>query len=220
MIMQAHVPVRLTRVGLLSLAMVAAATLPGWARAEPSAPAPPQQVVDHGRIQGRVINAEGVGQPGVTITLASEGLVRPMVDVTSVEGRYEFPIVPTGTYDVSFELEGFKKVVRANVIIERGFNAEVNASLGAVQAGLVRRDVEAEASPPPALSGESLDRVTQFEADRQQILDEAQQRVTTLAQQLVAALQSLEAQYTRDGRTDEAAAIRHYLETRPRGGGR
>jgi len=44
MIMQGRAPLRLTRVGLLSLALMAAATLPGWAAASQDPPPPPKPV--------------------------------------------------------------------------------------------------------------------------------------------------------------------------------
>ena len=37
--------------------------------------------------------------------------------------------MPIGTYSVGFELPGFKKLVHENVVIQAGFNAEINAKL-------------------------------------------------------------------------------------------
>ena len=85
--------------------------------------------VTNGQIHGLVTDESGATVPGVTVTLESSALIRPMVEVTAVSGRYEFPIVPIGTYTVTFELTGFKKVVRLDVVIQTGFQAEVNAEL-------------------------------------------------------------------------------------------
>jgi hypothetical protein len=91
--------------------------------------APAAAQVTNGQIFGVVTDQSGATVPGVTVTLESTALIRPMVEVTSVTGRYEFPIVPIGTYTVNFELTGFSKVIRPDVIIQTGFAAEVNAQL-------------------------------------------------------------------------------------------
>ena len=101
--------------------------------------------VTNGQIQGRVTDQSGAAVPGVTVTLESDALIRPMVDVTAASGRYEFPIVPIGTYTVTFELTGFKRVQRQNVIIETGFQAEVNAQL---EVGGLEETVEVSGAAP------------------------------------------------------------------------
>ena len=107
--------------------------------------APAAAQVTNGQIQGRVTDSSGAAVPGVTVTLESDALIRPMVDVTAISGRYEFPIVPIGSYTVSFELTGFKRVVRPNVIIETGFQAEVNATL---EVGGLTETVEVSGAAP------------------------------------------------------------------------
>jgi beta-lactamase regulating signal transducer with metallopeptidase domain len=230
MIMQGRAPVRLTRVGLLSLALVAAATLPAWATAQnpppPLPPVPPAAVpiaaappaalvlmspvtpratqVANGQIHGRVTDQSGDALAGVQVMLESDAMVRSMVDVTATSGRYEFPIVPVGTYTVSFELAGFKRVVRANVIIQTGFHAEVNARLGPPEAAI-----------PP--EGQQL--VDRFQTARDQIQREADQRIEAQRQALIGALEALLDQYTKAGRLDEAVAIRDFLRSGLPGGG-
>src|SRR5687768_7875594 len=79
-----------------------------------------------GSILGKVTDASGGILPGVTVTVTGTGLQQPLVAVTSSSGTYQFPSVPFGTYSVTFELANFKKAARPNIIIETGFNAEVN----------------------------------------------------------------------------------------------
>jgi len=67
--------------------------------------------------------------PGVTVTLSGQALIQPLVAATTETGAYRFARIPIGTYEVSFELTGFKKLVRSEIIIQAGFNAEVNAKL-------------------------------------------------------------------------------------------
>jgi len=107
--------------------------------------APAAAQVTNGQIQGRVTDETGAAVPGVTVTLESPALIRPMVEVTQTSGRYEFPIVPIGTYTVSFELTGFKKVVRTGVVIETGFQAEVNAQL---EVGGLEETIEVSGAAP------------------------------------------------------------------------
>jgi hypothetical protein len=160
--------------------------------------------VANGQIHGLVTDQSGEALAGVRVMLESDALVRSMVDVTATSGRYEFPIVPVGTYTVSFELAGFKRVVRTNVIIETGFKAEVNARLGPPEAAI-----------PP--EGQQL--VDRFQAARDQIQREADQRIEAQRQALIGALEALLDQYTKAGRLDEAVAIRDFLRSGLPGGG-
>src|SRR5438105_8301697 len=85
--------------------------------------------VSTGEIFGKVTDGTGAVLPGVTVTLASPALIQPQTVVTAESGGYRFPSIPIGTYNVSFDLTGFKKVVRSDIIIQAGFNAEVNRKL-------------------------------------------------------------------------------------------
>jgi Carboxypeptidase regulatory-like domain len=82
-----------------------------------------------GSIFGKVTDTSGAVLPGVTVTVTGTGLQQPLVAVTSSSGTYQFPSVPIGTYTVSFELGGFKKAARADVIIVSGFNASIDQKL-------------------------------------------------------------------------------------------
>jgi hypothetical protein len=82
-----------------------------------------------GSIFGKVTDTSGAVMPGVTVTVTGTGLQQPLVAVTTATGAYQFPSVPIGTYVVSFELQGFKKALRPNVIITTGFNAGIDQKL-------------------------------------------------------------------------------------------
>lgn len=82
-----------------------------------------------GEIFGKVTDSSGSVVPGVTVTITSAALIRPETATTAESGSYRFPNVPVGTYAVTFELTGFRKMVREDVVIQAGFNAEVNAKL-------------------------------------------------------------------------------------------
>ncbi|MBP8273534.1 MAG: carboxypeptidase regulatory-like domain-containing protein [Acidobacteria bacterium] len=90
-------------------------------------------------------DSTGGVMPGVTVTVVGTGLQQPLVAVTGTTGTYQFPNVPIGTYSVSFELEGFKKAVRPNVIITSGFQAPVDQKL---DVGNRTEEVMVSAAPP------------------------------------------------------------------------
>jgi Carboxypeptidase regulatory-like domain len=85
--------------------------------------------VSTGEIFGKATDNTGAVLPGATITLSGASLIQPLVAVTSETGAFRFPRIPIGTYTVTFDLTGFKKHVRSDVIIQAGFNAEINAIL-------------------------------------------------------------------------------------------
>ena len=91
--------------------------------------APAVAQVSTGEILGKVTDGTGAVLPGVSVTLSGASLIQPMVAVSSESGAYRFPRIPIGTYTVAFEIAGFKKYVRTDIIIQAGFNAEVNAKL-------------------------------------------------------------------------------------------
>jgi hypothetical protein len=82
-----------------------------------------------GQIHGKVTDNTAAVMPGVTVTVAGTGLQQPLVAVTSQSGTYSFPVVPIGTYAVTFELSGFKKVTREGVMLTTGFDATVDMKM-------------------------------------------------------------------------------------------
>src|SRR5262245_11210376 len=74
--------------------------------------------------QGRVARTgsdwQGAVLPGVTVTATSPALIGVRTTVTQADGKYMFPAMPSGTYKLAFELEGFKKVERDNIQVVLG----------------------------------------------------------------------------------------------------
>jgi hypothetical protein len=98
-----------------------------------------------GSIFGKVTDSTGGVMPGVTVTVTGTGLQQPLVAATGATGTYQFPNVPIGTYSVTFELDGFKKSVRPNVIITSGFQAPVDQKM---EVGNRTEEVMVSAAPP------------------------------------------------------------------------
>ena len=83
-----------------------------------------------GQIFGKVTDESGAVLPGVTVTLTGPSLLQPQVATTSETGSFQFPRLDVGTYDVKFELPGFKTVIKQGIRVTVGFNADVSTQLG------------------------------------------------------------------------------------------
>jgi hypothetical protein len=75
-----------------------------------------------GTVCGTVTNASGAVQSGVTVSLmpALDRSVSPVVATTDPQGNYRVSKVAPGTYTLTFESSGFKKVVQTNLIVAAG----------------------------------------------------------------------------------------------------
>jgi outer membrane receptor protein involved in Fe transport len=69
-----------------------------------------------GAITGRVLDAQGLPVPGVTITVESPALQGIQAVVSSGNGDYIVPLLPPGTYKVTFTLTGFGQQERTVAI--------------------------------------------------------------------------------------------------------
>ena len=64
-----------------------------------------------GAIDGTVHDPSGAVMPGVRVTLASPQLIGgPQIAVTTQDGKFHFPVLPPGNYDVTLEGQGFEKI--------------------------------------------------------------------------------------------------------------
>src|SRR5687767_11756750 len=82
-----------------------------------------------GEIFGRVTDSSGAVLPGVTVTVEGPALIRPEAATTADTGAYSFPRLPVGTYNIRFDLAGFKQVIQEGVRLATGFSAEINIRL-------------------------------------------------------------------------------------------
>jgi hypothetical protein len=116
----------MTRVGRLALACLTA-----WLAAQPA-----MAQVNTGAIMGTVTDNTGAVMPGVTVSIAGQSLIGGVqTQVTDELGAYRFDRLPPGSYDLKFELAGFKTVERSGIRINASFTATVNAKLevGAIE---------------------------------------------------------------------------------------
>ena len=87
-------------------------------------------------IRGKVTDETDAALPGATVTATSAALLVPqLVSVTDPEGNYALPALPIGTYRLVFELSGFQRLVRDEIVLRVGFTATINIALtvGAVE---------------------------------------------------------------------------------------
>src|SRR5919197_3571556 len=82
-----------------------------------------------GEIFGKVTDDSGAVLPGASVTLSGPGLLQPLTATTSETGSFQFPRLEVGTYNLKFELPGFKTVIKEGIRVTVGFSANVNTQL-------------------------------------------------------------------------------------------
>jgi outer membrane receptor for ferrienterochelin and colicin len=69
-----------------------------------------------GTISGRVVDTQGLPVPGVTVTATSPNLQGVRETVTSENGDYILTLLPSGSYNITFDLTGFQRQQRTAVL--------------------------------------------------------------------------------------------------------
>lgn len=83
-----------------------------------------------GSITGTVSDTSNAMLPGVNVTLTGERVIGgTLTQVTDTSGTYRFDRLSPGSYNVKFELQGFRTVERPNVAISAAFVATISAKL-------------------------------------------------------------------------------------------
>jgi hypothetical protein len=86
--------------------------------------------VQTGSILVRVTDEQQGAAPGATVTLASPVLVAgTMTNVTDTGGVVRFPSLSPGIYSVTVELQGFRTVIRENLVVQIGQTTPIDLSL-------------------------------------------------------------------------------------------
>ncbi len=92
--------------------------------------APVAAQITTGTITGAVKDPSGALLPGVSVTITGEHLIGgAQTRATDVAGAYRFDRLPPGSYDLKFELAGFKAVERKGLLINAAFTATVDTAL-------------------------------------------------------------------------------------------
>ncbi len=82
-----------------------------------------------GEIIGKVTDESGGVLPGVTITLHGAGVAGAPTQVTTDTGVYRFPLLPPGTYNLAYELQGFATLNRTAIGVDVGQIVEIDIKL-------------------------------------------------------------------------------------------
>ncbi len=89
-----------------------------------------QDTLQTGSISGKVVDEEGNALPGVSVTITSNALIEGTKSaVTTANGTFRFVFLPVGSYEVTFEISGFKKLIRQNVRVAVRKTTNINATL-------------------------------------------------------------------------------------------
>ncbi len=120
----------LARIFLLLLAF-----LPGLA----------QGSVTSGTIKGTTVDTGGLPVPGVLVTVRSPNLMGARQVETDDEGRFNFPELPPGLYELTCEKAAFAKVTRTNLQVSIGRNLILTIEMPLMEAG---EELVVEASRP------------------------------------------------------------------------
>ena len=88
------------------------------------------QFLSTSSISGTVTDDTGSVLPGVSVSVTSPALqVTGIRTVTDAAGRYQFPDLPAGLYQIRFDLSGFQPLLREDLQLSVGFAARVDPVL-------------------------------------------------------------------------------------------
>ena len=97
----------------------------------------------YGSIVGNVTDPQGAVLPGVTVTITNTGTSLKLEAVTDETGSYVFRNLPTGTYNMTLSLKGFKQLHQEDIIVTAGNPRRVDSAL---QIGGTQESVTVEAT--------------------------------------------------------------------------
>ena len=88
-----------------------------------------------GAITGRITDESGASMPGVTVTATNVATNLATTTTTNGDGDYSLLYLTPGTYNMSAELAGFKKLVREGVEVRIGdrLAVDLKMSLGGIE---------------------------------------------------------------------------------------
>src|SRR4051794_30020688 len=82
-----------------------------------------------GEISGKAVDESGAALPGVEATIRGAGVPGAPVVIPSEAGAYRFPVLPAGSYDVEFVLQGFAPTKLEKVQVAIGQVVDLNVTL-------------------------------------------------------------------------------------------
>jgi len=87
------------------------------------------QIMPEGKITGKVVDDQGNPLPGVTVEATSPRLVGKAATVTDATGAYRLMALPSGTYQLTYSLPGFKTLVRKDIVLQLSQTLVINVTM-------------------------------------------------------------------------------------------
>jgi Carboxypeptidase regulatory-like domain len=84
-----------------------------------------------GKFEGKITDDQGNPLPGVAVEATSPVLMGRAAAVSDANGAYRLFNLPSGTYELTFTIQGFKKLIRKDVIMGLHQTIVLNATLEA-----------------------------------------------------------------------------------------
>jgi len=97
-----------------------------------------------GRVQGVVSDASSAVIPGAALVLRNDATGVEVNRVSNPEGRFIFDYVDPGTYTITADMRGFKKLIQRNILVQQ--RGDVTADLK-METGAVTESVTITDSP-------------------------------------------------------------------------
>ena len=113
-------------------------------------PASAQSQASNGQIDGAVVAPNGMSVTGVSVTAMNVGTGATRSLITDENGMFRFPLLPLGSYRITTEAPGFRKLVLEGVTVSTGQTASLNLTL---EIGDLRESVTVTSDAPLADPG-------------------------------------------------------------------
>ena len=85
--------------------------------------------IQNASVGGRITDPSGAVVPDAYLTAQNQDTGMKYSTTSNSSGYYTFPTIPIGTYTVTVNANGFKKIVRSNITLEVGQSARVDFKL-------------------------------------------------------------------------------------------
>ncbi|MBV9036107.1 MAG: TonB-dependent receptor, partial [Acidobacteriaceae bacterium] len=104
-----------------------------------------QTQITSAQLSGRILDPNGAAIPSATVTLAEPTTGISRVFTTDTQGKYDFPLVPAGTYQLKIEKTGFDTVTLSNITLAVGQASTLDVPL---KIGSVSETIDVSATAP------------------------------------------------------------------------
>src|SRR5690349_2266485 len=71
----------------------------------------------NGTVKGIIRDTSGAVLPGATVTLTNPATHQSLQSLSTEAGIYSFVFVPPGTYTLTVDIPGFRRLVRENIVV-------------------------------------------------------------------------------------------------------